>query len=229
MPPKKGSNSNPVKEKFEESDSEKNVEAKQSEVSLENNIAKLLEIQFAKFKEDMERTYRNEISEVKKSIGFMSDCFEQQKEELKKTLKALKNVQEENNTIKNKMSELENRINNKEQLERENNLIISGVPKQNETTTTIVEKIMNTLKLQNSQSILETRRISKKDDSPILVKFAEKNKKVEVFKNRKEIKSVKCSDCQLEGNSQIYFNDDLIPNIQTLFQKARDVKKRKGI
>lgn len=222
MPPKKVPNSNVLKDKGDDSDAEK------SEVSLEKNIAKLLEFQFSKFKEDMEKTYKKEINEVKESIGFMSDCFEKQKEELMKTLKVIKELQEENKALKNKVSELENRLNYKEQWERENNLIISGVPKQNQTTAEIVKKIMNTLGLQNSQSILETKRISKKEDGPILVKFADKNKKLEVYKRRKEVKKVKCSDCQLEGDRQIYFNDDLIPNIQTLFKKTRDAKKERG-
>ncbi|CAH0564484.1 unnamed protein product [Brassicogethes aeneus] len=134
-------------------------------------------------------------------------------------------LEKDNEQLKKKVYHLEDRLNTIEQKSKENNLIISGIVKQEIQTTEIVTKIMETMEINVEMGDIKCNRINKKEDSPILVQFPNKTYKMEVFKKRKELKTIRSDQCGLKGEKQIYFNDDLILYYQNLFKKAREFKK----
>lgn len=77
--------------------------------------------------------------------------------------------------------------------------------------------------------IVESYRVTKKRTAPIVTMMKNVEKKKEIYRRLKEIKTIKLNECKLEGGPKsIYINDDLTVTNQHLFKAAREIKKEKG-
>lgn len=108
--------------------------------------------------------------------------------------------------------------------ERSNNIIIGGVPKQpEENTTNIIESILSALNAQtNINQCMESFRMGKSGNGPILAKFSNQQIKKTILKKIKERKGLKLSECELRSkqsdkNKKIYLNEDLPVSEQEKF------------
>lgn len=157
----------------------------------------------------------------------MSDGFDEQKRLIEALTTEVKDLKGQNQKLQMKVQEMEDRINQTEQQDKEKNLIISGIPKQTDEPKTIIQKVFSAMKVDvNDSDIQEAHYISKKENAPIVVKFKEKVSKQKVQMKVKQLKGIKVNECGLFGeNKNIYFNDDLTRVNQQLFKKSRDVKK----
>lgn len=176
------------------------------------------------FKKAMEK----EMTEIKTSVQYMSDSFEEQKCSFDKILEEFRALRRENTVLKERMRGLEARIMDLEQNEKARNIVVMGVPKQNNLDCDrIVKQICKGLNVPLADAdIEETYTLSKQESGPILVKFKNLRKKQEVIRRVKQLKGLTVEGCGLEGGKgKIFLNDDLTTQKRLLFKKARDAKK----
>ena len=129
---------------------------------------------------------------------------------------------------KTKLNELEKKINNQEQKEKQNNMIMVGVPKQNEKDPKkTVKKIIRAMKIEVAdEDVKEVFRIGKKEDAPILIKLNKQEMKTEMLKTIKKLKGIKTNECGLKGrNNNLFFNEDLTNYNQNFLGQQGNLKK----
>lgn len=213
-----------------------------SEVSSEKNIEFLYEMEEKKVKalvrellseylNPLKETLQEEMGEIRKSIQYMSDSFEDQRTTIKRMFSEIKELKEENHSLKIKVRALEDKQNANEQKDKENNVIVVGIPKQAEETKQVINKVIKALKVEITESdIKEVYPISNKEAAPILIKLESYEAKLKIYKRIKQTKGLKVNECGLKGpHKNIFFNDDLTRYNQDLFRKARDLKRNKNI
>lgn len=161
----------------------------------------------------------------------MSDGFDQQKESIDKIIKELKRLKDENISLKQRVQSIEDRLSLKEQQEKAKNILVVGIPKQEQGPKNIIKKVISTMKIQvDENEIEEARRVNQTEDAPILVKFKNQEKKQIIMKTIRQLKGIKVKECGLAGiDRNIYLNDDLTQHNQLLFKTARSLKKSKKI
>lgn len=201
--------------------------AEMNEEKLKSVVKELFNEHLNPFKKNIE----TEFKDIKKSLQFMSDSFDEQKIYIDKMIIEMKLLKEKNANLEQKVQVLEDRINIKEQKEKENNLIVVGIPKQNEEPKKIIERVLKKIKIKIADGdILEVHRINKKEDAPILVKLKKPEIKQDVYRTVRQLKGVKVRECELEGeNKNIFFNDDLTKQNQILFKLTRQFKQAHGL
>lgn len=171
------------------------------------------------------------MDDLEKSVQHMSNIFDEQITKFESVLNELKTLKKENEDLKSRLQIVENKLDNFELKEKENNMVIIGVPKQeNLSTYETISKICASLQTPlSNEDINETYRVSKKEDAPILVKFKSRIKKNEIMTMIKSVKGTTVEKCQLQGtNRKIYLNDDLPVKKRELLKLARDFKNEKG-
>ena len=90
--------------------------------------------------------------------------------------------------------------------------------------------IMDAMELPSiKKEMAECKRIGKKEDGPILVKWSNVHTKREVLRKIRQIKGITLKQCNLEGtrDKKIYFNEDLPMHRRELYKKVRDIRKEK--
>ncbi len=132
--------------------------------------------------------------------------------------------------LKKEVFELKNKVNKMEQAEKEKNLLISGIhQRQGEDIISVVEKIATSLEVNlRNTDVTEAHRVNSKNmNSPILVKFSNKNIRDEMLLKKKEKKLLHTEQCGFsqDGNQMIFINEDLTKENQELFKGARELKK----
>lgn len=197
----------------------------------ERKLREIIEESFRHFLKPVEKKMGDNLSDISKSIQFMSDAFEDQKESFKKILVEIQTLRKENVELRKRINTLEDRLERMEVSERANNIIISGIPKQTELSTTrITAKIFKGLKLPLTEGdVAESYRVSKNEDGPIMVKLHNLQSKRDVLKSIRLMKGLTISQCDLVGTDRkIYINEDLPYSVRDLFKKTRAIKKQKG-
>lgn len=191
------------------------------------SIRKIMDEIMNPFKTQMEKG----MLEIKKSVQYMSDAFEEQKRVCQEALREVGVIKKENGELKQRVHLLETRLDVMEQRGKTNNMIIVGVPKQGGSdANTVVRKICSAIQVPIDEGdIRECFRLGKEDSERILVSFEKHEKKRELSKKIRELKGITVRKCNLEGrDGRIYFNDDMTSMKRLLFKKAREIKTKKG-
>lgn len=175
------------------------------------------------------KTITDEIQQLRVSVQYMSDAFDDYKVKFETISDEMKAIRRENEMLKEKTGTLEMKVNNMEQIEKQNNIVMSGIPEQSEEVNTIMKKVMKALKVEIEEGdIVDCFKIGKTGRSPILVKLRNSETKTKIFKAVKRTKGIKVNEYGLAGtNNNIYFNDDLTHQNQILLKKARIFGKNK--
>ncbi|CAH0551330.1 unnamed protein product [Brassicogethes aeneus] len=100
----------------------------------EKRLKMILESHLNKYFTPIKKSIDTEIMEFKKSVQYISDAFEEQKAATEEAIDEIKRLNEENVLLKSKINVLE--VSTQEQKEKQNNLIVAGIPKQKEENTT---------------------------------------------------------------------------------------------
>ncbi|KAL3279167.1 hypothetical protein HHI36_016681 [Cryptolaemus montrouzieri] len=100
--------------------------------------------------------------------------------------------------------------------------------REKEDTKDLVTKIMSRRGIPVKTEEFESRRISKKENSPIVIKFKSKSAKTNILMKRKEIGTLEMKDCGFFGVKVIYFNEDLSHTKHELYSRVRKSKKDKN-
>lgn len=191
----------------------------------EGRLSEMLKMHFQTF----EKQIKEEITDLKKSAMFISEAYEEQKKMCEEMSSMLKEVVKENDNLKRRISALEDRANWEEQKARERNVVMTGMScDEEEKPEVIVNKILTALKLDSIiKDITECRFLAGRK-GPILVKFGNRQSKIEIFKRIKITKGIRESECNLPGNNRVFVNDDLTRANQVLFKEVRKLKKDKN-
>ncbi|XP_072400320.1 uncharacterized protein [Diabrotica undecimpunctata] len=164
-------------------------------------------------------------------MQFMSDSFEEQKTRFESVLEELKILKHENQKMKKRLQIMESKMDDIEVREKENNIIVSGIPKQvNKSSIQIMNKILRAMEVKiDEKDIKECFRMKNQDNGRILVKFSNVQLKKDVLKTIKLLKGITLNKCKLEGTERkIYLNEDLPLNKRLLFKKVREIRRDKG-
>lgn len=158
----------------------------------------------------------------------MSNAFDEQKLALEKAMGEMKVIRKENESLKQQLQLLEAKFEDVEMKERTNNVIVTGVPPQtNPNTGRIMTKILTKMGLEEHENnILESFRLTKDQQAPILVKLKSAGMKKEIIRKIRQLKGIKVKACGLDGtDGQIYLNEDLPINKRNLFKRVRDFRR----
>lgn len=202
---------------------------------MENSFKKMFLAEF--------RSIKDEMREVKDSMNFMNEKFEEVLIQQAKTRKELLDLQNENDCLKSTVKELSTRLNTLEQGARSNNVEIQCVPeKKNENLLATVLQIGTAIDCNiTSENVLHCTRVAKlntKNPRPrsIVVQFNNiktrdrfmaaaitfnKHKKVEDKLNSTHIGFA-------GAKTPIFITDHLSPSNRALHAAARAAAKEKG-
>lgn len=195
------------------------------ERKLKSIVRDLFKEFFSPFKQSMQQ----EVNEIKNSVQYMSDKFEEQRNKMDEMLAEIKKLRDEKALLQQRVNLLERKMNTIEQKEKENNLVVVGIPKQNNEPRISIEKVFQTMKVElTEEDIVDVYPINKNENALIIVKCKTYTIKEKIIKRIRELKGIKISECGLDGGRKnIYFNDDLTQKNQILFKKVREFKKVK--
>lgn len=197
----------------------------------EKRIKNIIRDSLQQFLSSFEKKIDKKFDDFEKSIQYMSDSFEEQKVKFESVLVEVTMLRKENETLKHRLQSLESKFDDLEVKGKENNIVVVGVPSQDDSDTgNIVSKIVTAMQIPIGKSdIVDSFRLGRKEDGPILVKFRDHSMRKEILRKIKQMKGITNEKCHLKGeNGRIYLNEDLPVNKRMLFKKARDIKKREG-
>lgn len=195
----------------------------------EGKIKTIIKQSFQQFFSPVEKKMDQKLSNLEQSVQFMSNAFEQQKKAYEDALGEIKILRKDNAQLKQRVELLENTLDRIEQHERDKNLIIVGVPKQNEPNLQkITRKICKAMDVTlDDQDIRECYQLEKGDSGRILVKFENHAKRKQIMERVRQMRGITVKGCNLEGQDRkLYLNDDMTVYKRQLFQKARELKSR---
>lgn len=140
----------------------------------------------------------SQLTELKKSVDFMSTHFEKFKEELKRKDEVINSLRGHINKLQKEMNDVEHSVEKQEQYSRRNCLLIHGINenKKEDTDQIVIDALNDNLNLDVSINDLDrTHRIGKPrnvDENtksrPIIVKFARYIIRQKVFGCKKKLK-----------------------------------------
>ncbi|XP_044757739.1 uncharacterized protein LOC123315900 [Coccinella septempunctata] len=164
--------------------------------------------------------------EVTQTLQFLSDSFEELKQENKLIKEKLEGEQKKLNIANARIKVLEERMDEIEQASRNRNIILTNVPTQeSENTNELVRKIVQTVHVDLSGEEFVSARISRKPNAPILVKLKTEDTRRKILEKRKTYGTLRMNDCGFQQENIVYFNEDLPRYKQELYAKARNFKK----
>ncbi|XKL66088.1 hypothetical protein PGB90_009508 [Kerria lacca] len=137
----------------------------------------------------------------------------------------LENILLKNKQLKEKIQILEERMDSIESYSRRNNIIVHGVPRQeNENPLELALEICKTTGTEiESYEIDEAHRMPSRNreiSPPFIIKLTNRFKKAEIMKNYKK-KKITAEIWKGNSNNRIFFNDHLTKKKQEIFKKAK--------
>lgn len=159
-----------------------------------------------------------EIASVKKTVTESKDEILSVKKQLEEMKKENNEVREEVVQIRRTNEELEDRINELEKYSRKNNVIINGIPAENnENVREILNELVDKLEVRvHEYEINAVHRLpaSRNRIPAIIVKFSNNEKKQEFIKQARQ-KRLKI------GNTNVYAGDHLMQKAATILREAK--------
>ncbi|CAG9134929.1 unnamed protein product [Plutella xylostella] len=189
------------------------------------------------------RDIQSEMNDIKESIKFSSDKFEEFKSEVMSFKKTMQTIQKENENLRCTISTLHQRINQLEQLSRVANLEIQCVPEyKSENPTNIVQQLSKVIDCEiQDNDLVFCSRISKANPQSsrprsLLVKFQSPRQRdaylTAATKYNKEHPTDKLNTSHLgiacEKKANVYVVEHLTPEIKSLHAAARQKARELG-
>lgn len=205
----------------ETSDKEKNI-VKRNRKSSNHNPSnhEMLEIIMTKFEK------------LEESVQFTTNIMDDMKKSLQDIVSENIKLKKEQQSLKNKMKELEGRLvhveNNIEREEidkRKCNIVIVGL-KDKQSLQENVKKVFQKLDPEIKSDGYSILTVPKKSpSSPVIVRFNKLQIVERMMELRKRKKTLTTIECGIDGESRnIYFNEDLPKATRDLYKKARELK-----
>lgn len=133
-----------------------------------------------------------------------------------------------NEKLQAELDTIKKQLNKKEQKELENNLIIQGIPQnENENILQVIDKIGEFLNIPSGNFTAHRIGRDKTKGSPIKIVFEEKTTKAKWLKTDKKFQ-LKSSDLGYKETNKVYLNHDLTKTNQELYMAAKKFKQEMG-
>ena len=177
-----------------------------------------------------------ELQEVKKSMNFMGNQFDEMKaenEQLKLELSTIKKQQIETNKMmeenQHKLNDNVARTNEMDNFMRFNTLEIHGVPYQegeniDNISMNILKVVDDDITPKHVQSSFRTKSINSKSGI-IITKLASREKRIDIFRKKKKLAGFDFKRIGLNTN-QVFINENLCQATKYLFFKANQLRKQ---
>ena len=147
------------------------------------------------------------------------------------------NLQSTNTNLAEKLSRLENELDDTAQYQRRDTLIFSGnvVPKERaeeNSTQILVDAVASHLKIPfSAEDVSVAHRLGKKREDdiprPIIVKLISRNKKAQIVRARIALPKPTSNDGATATNGRVlHVNESLTPVRRNLFYKLRQLRKK---
>lgn len=194
---------------------------------------------FNEFKTELLTEVDKKFNLLLESVQFCSNKVSDFEKELKLThdkLKIVDVIKKENEDLKLKVRELNNKLNDFEQYSKLNNLIITNYPEDpNENVVEIVKGICNHVGAEIKDGDIDAahRMPSSSNDKPknIIVRFTSRYRKEEVhmaYKRKRNRATMKIDIPGTNNKSIIYINEHLTKENNAIFRHARLSLREKG-
>lgn len=198
-----------------------------------------MEKDMREFRAQMERDFRYELRELKKSNQFLSDAFDEQKNDLIALQKENKELKEANKlllseyeVLKKQTSLHEQRIMASEQYSRNANVEIKGIPiSEEESIPDTLHRIGELIHVPIDESEVEVchRVPTKNADAPpnIVVQFKSRAKRNAVLEKAKKTR-ISTRDLGHTSGAPVFINEHLCPAMKQLLGMTVAQKKAKN-
>lgn len=148
--------------------------------------------------------------------------------------KMMENVIAENNHLKQKIKNLEEKIETMEQYSRSNCVEIHGLPQQpNENVLDVVKQVGRALDMDVSDNMVDAchrlgKRLGGGGPSGIIVKFVRRIDKEEFIRRRRVKRTLSTRHLNMADDRPIFVNESLTPSRRRLLFQARTLQKEKA-
>lgn len=200
-------------------------------LTLEDVMKKVMEI--LQNNKDIEQNVNKSYEALSDKLEENTQVIKEQTASLERCLKTIDGLAAENNKLKEKILNLETRLDDVEQYSRRNTLEIYGIPQTaNEDVVTVVKEVGKALNMGITNTMIDAcHRMGKvKPDSPppgIIVKFVRRIDMEEMLNKKRVKKELSTRHMNLGTDFPIYINESLSPSRRRLFAAARIIKKDK--
>lgn len=209
------------------------VDAQEGKFTLEDIMQKITEI--ADYQKEQEANFNKSYELLSDKLQENTKSVTENNKAIKECLQLIDGLVTENRSLKRKVSELEQKIEDIEQYSRLNTVEIHGVPEsKNEDVLQIVKEVGKGLAFEITESMIDAcHRLGRRSgpDSPppgIIVKFVRRLDKEELLKKRRVKSNFSTRHMNLPLDHPVYINEALSPARRRLFAEARKARKDKG-
>ncbi|CAG9818860.1 unnamed protein product [Phaedon cochleariae] len=179
--------------------------------------------------------------ELVKSVSFCSDeisDFEKSLDDVEVLMRKFEELKRDNDNMKKEMSNLNSRVNELEQHSESKNIVIQGVPENNnENLISIFEQISNFLGVEVKDNVEFANRVQSMKPVPgkpknIVVGFASKilgDQVIALAKQKRKNSSNPKNGIKInEIIESVYINEHLTSNNQSLLREAKEAARTKN-
>ncbi|XP_054287896.1 uncharacterized protein LOC129003623 [Macrosteles quadrilineatus] len=213
-----------------------------SEVSADGTKELLQALEDFKQKVFMElKSTRNDISELKESLNFVSNMMDDSNKlmtEIKGELATLKkendDLRKENATLTVEVTSLKDRVRSLEQYSRKNNVEISGIPQTpNEDVVKLVKDVGAALGIDIQEGDISIAHrvpsFKKERTQPLIVQFSRRTSRETLLKSFREKKTMTAKEIHAAFPARsVYVNEHLSPENKQFLSKLKEKCKEVG-
>lgn len=197
-------------------------------------------------KEELKNHTENKLKSLETELGKSVECchdkitdlietVNKQANTLKKYEELFDTMKQDNATLRAKVKNLEQQVDEAEQYSRINCLEINGVPEaNNENVIEIVKSVGDALGVKlSSEDIDASHRLGPKQDGRrrgIIVKFVRRHVKEEMLRKRKIKRNLNTNDIGMSSGPAevVYMNESLSQSRRKVLNAARQLRKEQG-
>jgi hypothetical protein len=176
----------------------------------------------------------SDLDNLNKIVSLKSDeniaLVEKQNEIISNQQVLLDSLKKENLTLREKVSELTQKLDDSEQYSRRNCVEVFGIPQKNgEDVVKIVQDIGKSLRIDVSPSSIDVcHRLKKRNGLPtpgLIVKFLRTSDALAFLEARRGVRTLSARSLGFQEDNQVYINPSLTENRRRLFGMARVLRR----
>lgn len=168
------------------------------------------------------------------NISDLKDLMKNQDTKINACGDEIQRLSDDNVQLRNRLHTLTTEIHALEQYSHRNNLVIYGVPEENnENIHHVMRRLASAVQFPDwSQSMVDAvHRVGRRkntDPRPIIVKFVSRQDRDELLMKRKVRRNLKAADLGFSSENTIYINESLTLSTRELLKLTREKAKEKN-
>jgi FtsZ-binding cell division protein ZapB len=183
----------------------------------------------AQIKESLEKIFNVQFETINNKLDQTLSQLQNALKEIDELKGANRKLTEENQSLRERVGQIESEVNNLSQYSRNRNLELHGIPhKPNENIEALVVNVSRRLQVQMDPKEFVAHRLNGASDRhrPILVQFDSRKVRDSLLKSAKRLK-LKLRDINSDfGEGPLYINENLTTYYKKLLFQAKEVRRR---